>query len=98
VLSAEGVINNMAKKNKENKNFRKESKKQEKLLYSVIGVLAIILAFVIVLTKKIDFAACSNTGEGVVQEDAQYEPSPAPLPELFEDEAGGDSTADDTDK
>lgn len=54
----------MAKKNKvkPNKNFRKESRKQENKMVALLAVGALILAVIVVLTNKIDFSKCSNTG------------------------------------
>ncbi len=57
------------RKIKPNKNFRKETRRQENLLSLGLGIAAVILAVVVVMSSKIDFASCSNTGAAVSDEE-----------------------------
>lgn len=55
------------RKIKPDKNFRKESRRQENKMYAIIGVAALLLAILITMINKIDFMACSNTGDSVTE-------------------------------
>lgn len=55
------------RKIKPDKNFRKESRRQENKMYAIIGAAALLLAILITMINKIDFMACSNTGDSVTE-------------------------------
>ena len=55
------------RKIKPDKNFRKESRRQENKMYAIIGAAALLLAILITMINKIDFTACSNTGDSVTE-------------------------------
>lgn len=70
----------MAKKNKvkPNKEFRKESRKKESLLYTLIGIAALALAVLIVFVKNLDTSSCVGDSSAI-EEEKEYEPSPSPI-------------------
>lgn len=58
------MANNNSKRNKE---FRKESRKQENRTYLLIGLAAVVLGIIIILSQKIDFSSSVNVPEQDVE-------------------------------
>ncbi|MCQ2494736.1 MAG: hypothetical protein MJ104_09055 [Lachnospiraceae bacterium] len=74
------------KKNSENPNFRRESKKQEQRFVTVLSIAAVVLFVLIALFNKGVIGSCSNADAQSVEEAATEENADESISEPVDEE------------